>query len=54
MKSPDNSHLLLMFNNNTHIDFRTAWKYVLIPSYFIQVIEQNQNVTKLNINWLFG
>ena len=54
MKSPDNSHLLLMFNNNTHVDFRTAWKHVLIPSYFIQVIEQDQNVTKLNINWLFG
>ena len=43
-----------MFNNNAYTDFRTACKYILIPSYVIQVIEQNQNVTKLNINWLFG
>ena len=37
-KSRDNSNLLLMFNNNTYIDFRTACKHILIPSYFIQVI----------------
>ena len=45
--------MIFMFNNNTYIDFRTACKHVLIPSYFIKVIEQNQNVTKLNINWFF-
>ena len=27
---------------------------ILIPSYIIQVVQQNQNVTKLNINCLFG
>ena len=37
-KSPDNSNVLDMFNNNTHTDFRTASKHVLIPSYVIQVI----------------
>ena len=37
-----------MFRNTTYTDFRTSNKDVLIPSYFIQ------NVTKLNINWLFG
>ena len=26
-KSPDNSIVLLMFNNNTYIDFRTAYKH---------------------------
>ena len=36
-----------MFNNNTYTDFRTAYKHILIPSYIIQVIYQNQNVTKL-------
>ena len=46
--------MLHMFHNNTYTDFRTAYKHVLIPSYFIQVIQQNQNVTKLNINCLFG
>ena len=40
--------------NNTYIDSRTASKYMLILSYVIQVIKQNQNITKLNINWLFG
>ena len=43
-----------MFNNNTYTDFRTACQHILIPSYIIQVIYQNQNVTILNINWLFG
>ena len=37
-KDPNNSILLLIFNNNTYIDFRTAYRHVLIPSYFIQVI----------------
>ena len=37
-KLPDNSNVLHMFNNNTFTDFRTAYKYVLIPSYVIQVI----------------
>ena len=38
-KNPHNSNVLPMFNNNTYIDFRTAYhKRVLIPSYFIQVI----------------
>ena len=37
-KSPDNSNVLHMFNNNTYTDFRTAYKHVLIPSYVIQVI----------------
>ena len=31
-----------MFNNNTYTDFRTACKYILIPSHVIQVILQNQ------------
>ena len=43
-----------MFNNNTYTDFRKAYKHVLLPSYIIQVIQQNQNVTKLNIDWFFG
>ena len=37
-KSPDNSNMLHMFNNNTYTDFRTASKHVLIPSYVIGVI----------------
>ena len=37
-KLPDNSYVLHMFNNNTFTDLRTAYKYVLIPSYVIQVI----------------
>ena len=37
-KSPNNSNVLHMFNNNTLIDFRTAYKHVLNPSYVIQVI----------------
>ena len=28
--------------------------YILIPIYVIQVIWQNQNITKLNIHWLLG
>ena len=32
-KTPDNSNMLHMFNNNTYSDFRTACNYVLIPSY---------------------
>ena len=44
-----------MFNSETYIDFKkTAYKHVLIPSYFIEVVWQNQNVIKLNINWFFG
>ena len=37
-KSPGNSNMLHIFNNNTYTDFRTANKHVLIPSYVIQVI----------------
>ena len=37
-KDPDDSNVLLMFNNNTYIDFRTAYKHVLIPSYYNEVI----------------
>ena len=37
-KSCDNSNVLLMLNNNTYIDPRTASRHVLIPSYFIQMI----------------
>ena len=37
-KIPDNSNVLLTFNNNTCIDFRTVYKHVSVPSYFIQVI----------------
>lgn len=36
-----------MFDNNTYAGFRTANKHVLIRSYAIQVIWQNENVTKL-------
>ena len=43
-----------MFNDNTYTDSRTAFKHVLIPRYAIQAIQQSQNVTKLNIHWLFG
>ena len=39
-----------MFNNNTYIDFGTASKSVLIPSYVTQFIKQNQNFT--NPNWI--
>ena len=42
-----------MFNNNTYTDFRTTYKHNLVSSY-AKVIQQNQNVIKLNINWLFG
>ena len=38
--------MLHMFN--TYADFRGANKYDLIPSYVIQVIQQNQNVAKTN------
>ena len=41
-----------MFNNTTYSDFRTAHKHILIPTYIIQGIWE-QNVTKLNISWLF-
>ena len=34
-KSPNNSNVLHMFNNNTYTDFRTAYRHVLIPSYII-------------------
>ena len=34
-KSPNNSNVLHMFNNNTYTDFRTAYRHVLIPSYNI-------------------
>ena len=34
-KSLDNSSMLLIFNNKTYTDFRTAYKHVLIPSWFI-------------------
>ena len=37
-KRPDNSNMLLMFNNNIYVDFRTAYKHILIPSYVILVI----------------
>ena len=50
----DNFNTLHMFNNNTYPDFRRAYKHILISSYVIQLIQQNQNVTKLNINWLCG
>ena len=53
-ENPDNSSMLYIFNNNTFTDFRAAYKHVLIPSYVIQLIQKNQSVTKLNINWLFG
>ena len=32
-KSPDNSNILCMFNNNIDSDFKTAYKHILIPSY---------------------
>ena len=35
-KSPENSYMLLMFNNNTYTGFRTAQKHILNPSYAIQ------------------
>ena len=34
-KSPNNSNVLHMFNNNTYTDFRTAYRHVLIPNYII-------------------
>ena len=37
-KSPDNSNMLHMFNNNTYTDSRTAWTDVLFPSYVFGVI----------------
>ena len=30
--SPDNNYVLLMFNNNSYADFRTAYTHVLILS----------------------
>ena len=41
--------MLHVLNNKNYTDFRAAYKQVLI-----QAIYQKQNVTKLNINWLFG
>ena len=37
-----------MFNSTTYADFRVANKHTSIPSYAIQVIQQKENVTKLN------
>ena len=37
-KSPDNSNVLHMFNNNNYTDFWKSYKYVLIPSYIVHVI----------------
>ena len=37
-KSPDNSDMLHMFNNNIYTDFKTAHKHILIPIYVIWVI----------------
>ena len=37
-KSPDNSNIMHLFNNNIYTDFRTATKQALIPSYVIRVI----------------
>ena len=34
-KSPDNSNVLYVFNNNIYTDFGTAYKLILIPSYII-------------------
>ena len=31
-KSPDSNNVLLMFNNNSYADFRTAYTHVLILS----------------------
>ena len=53
-KSPDHSNMFHLFHNNTYSDFRRVYKHVLISSYIIRVICQNQNITKLNINWLLG
>ena len=39
-KSRDNSNVLHMLNNNAYSDIRTAYKYVLIPSY---VTKMSQN-----------
>ena len=50
-KRSDKSNLWLMFSNNVYTDFIAASKHILIPSYNIQ---QNQNVTKLNINCFFS
>ena len=36
-KSPDNSNMLHMLNNNTSTDFRKTLKHILIPSFVIQV-----------------
>ena len=30
-KSPDNSNMLHIFNNNTYTSFRIAYKHILIP-----------------------
>ena len=55
-KSPDNSNIMHMFNNNNYIDFGAASKCVLDfgaaskciegRSYDIEVIKQNQNFAK--------
>ena len=37
-KSPDNSNMLHMFNVNTYIDLRTAYKHVTMPGEVIQMI----------------
>ena len=37
IKSPDNSNIFLIFNNNAYTDLRTAYKHIFILSYVIQV-----------------
>ena len=45
-KSHDNCNMFHMFNSKIYTDFRTVYNHVLIPSYVIEVIQQNQNIAK--------
>ena len=42
------------YHHNLKLGSKLRDLNILIPSYIIQVVQQNQNVTKLNINCLFG
>ena len=45
-KSPQNSNMLHMFNNNIYTDIKTAYKHDLIPSYFSDLTELKYHKTK--------
>ena len=49
---PNNSRA--RHHRNLKLGSKSKYLNILIPSFVIQVVLKNQNVAKLNINWLFG